>query len=174
MDEQGRYEMEMSFSRGFSPGWLNGCDHKMLVPALSSAKRGVLAGVVTRIEGQRVSLDVHCSLAAGDGIVFEGDRNQGEEQGGRIYEVFVDGKRIVGAVENGQAALAFGKGCIDPEKIEVGLKVWKTDDPKLNQRLRKSYNVADPVRRGGVRSKHRMRCGEANPDYWSSRQWGDV
>ena len=28
-------EMELSFSRGFSPGWLGGCDHKMLVPALS-------------------------------------------------------------------------------------------------------------------------------------------
>ena len=37
-------EMELSFSRGFSPGWLDGCDHKMLVPALSSAKRGVLLG----------------------------------------------------------------------------------------------------------------------------------
>src|SRR3954462_1235673 len=30
-------EMELSFSRGFSPGWLGGCDHKMLVPGLSSA-----------------------------------------------------------------------------------------------------------------------------------------
>ena len=37
-------EMELSFSRGFSPGWLGGCDHKMLVPAISSSKRGVLAG----------------------------------------------------------------------------------------------------------------------------------
>ncbi|HIM29431.1 MAG TPA: U32 family peptidase, partial [Planctomycetes bacterium] len=37
-------EMELSFSRGFSPGWLNGCDHKMLVPGLTSAKRGVLIG----------------------------------------------------------------------------------------------------------------------------------
>ena len=27
-------EMELSFSRGFSPGWLKGCDHKMLVPAI--------------------------------------------------------------------------------------------------------------------------------------------
>ena len=37
-------EMELSFSRGFSHGWLDGCDHKMLVPAISSAKRGVLLG----------------------------------------------------------------------------------------------------------------------------------
>ena len=34
-------EMQLSFSRGFSPGWLKGDDHKMLVPAISSSKRGV-------------------------------------------------------------------------------------------------------------------------------------
>ena len=39
-------EMELSFSRGFSPGWLGGCDHKMLVPGLSSSKRGVRLGEV--------------------------------------------------------------------------------------------------------------------------------
>ena len=31
-----QHDMEMSFSRGFSAGWLQGCDHKMLVPAISS------------------------------------------------------------------------------------------------------------------------------------------
>src|SRR4051812_35047714 len=30
-------EMELSFSRGFSPGWLRGNDHKMLVPGHSSS-----------------------------------------------------------------------------------------------------------------------------------------
>ena len=38
LSEQDVTEMELSFSRGFSPGWLGGCDHKMLVPGLSSAK----------------------------------------------------------------------------------------------------------------------------------------
>src|SRR5690606_32324437 len=49
LTEQAREEMELSFSRGFSPGWLQGCDHKMLVPGLSSAKRGVLLGEVTQV-----------------------------------------------------------------------------------------------------------------------------
>jgi len=43
-------EMELSFSRGFSHGWLDGCDHKLLVPATSSAKRGVLLGEVTKVD----------------------------------------------------------------------------------------------------------------------------
>ena len=41
--------MELSFSRGFSPGWLNGNNHKQLVPALSSSKRGVFAGQIQKI-----------------------------------------------------------------------------------------------------------------------------
>ncbi|MFN5078176.1 MAG: peptidase U32 family protein [Planctomyces sp.] len=52
-------QMEMSFSRGFSPGWLQGCDHKMLVPAVSSAKRGVLLGKVVNVlrDGGAVQLE---------------------------------------------------------------------------------------------------------------------
>ena len=39
-------ELEVSFSRGFSTGWLEGCDHKALVPGQSSAKQGVSLGVL--------------------------------------------------------------------------------------------------------------------------------
>ena len=39
-------EMELSFSRGFSPGWLDGCDHKMLVP-------GAQLGQARRAAGRR-------------------------------------------------------------------------------------------------------------------------
>lgn len=46
MTEIEQHDMELSFSRGFSPGWLEGCDHKRLVPGLSSAKRGVLLGKI--------------------------------------------------------------------------------------------------------------------------------
>ncbi|HEV3138733.1 MAG TPA: peptidase U32 family protein, partial [Pirellulales bacterium] len=51
-------EMELSFSRGFSPGWLGGCDHKMLVPALSSAKRGVLLGHIQSTRGNRITVEL--------------------------------------------------------------------------------------------------------------------
>src|SRR5262245_26716673 len=81
-------EMELSFSRGFSPGWLGGCDHKMLVPATSSAKRGVLLGRVQSVRGNRVAVELSATIKRGDGIVFEGNRAQQEEQGGRVFEVF--------------------------------------------------------------------------------------
>ena len=87
-------EMELSFSRGFSPGWLLGNDHKRLVPALSSAKRGVLLGHVTALVRHRVVVKLAASLAAGDGVVFEGDRASGQEQGGRVFAIYKAGRRV--------------------------------------------------------------------------------
>src|SRR4029079_9504038 len=97
-------EMELSFSRGFSPGWLGGCDHKMLVPGLSSAKRGVLVGEVKTVRGRSVVVAARQPVAPGDGVVFAGNREEGDEQGGRVYEVSPRGDDI---------ELAFGHDAID-------------------------------------------------------------
>jgi U32 family peptidase len=134
-------EMEMSFSRGFSPGWLGGCDHKMLVPGLTSAKRGVLVGEVQAIRGRRVVITPTASappIAAGDGVVFSGDREHNDEQGGRVYEVIGCG---------GQIELGFGRDAIDLARLEPGQQLWKTDDPQLTARLRKTFTGAKPFRR---------------------------
>ncbi len=80
-------EMELSFSRGFSVGWLHGCDHKALVPATNSAKRGVLIGEVRDVRKGRVRIDLQRRLKAGDGLVFAGDRAAGQEQGGRVFSL---------------------------------------------------------------------------------------
>lgn len=140
-------DVEMSFSRGFSPGWLNGSDHKMLVPATSSAKRGVLLGEVVDVAYDRVSVRLESSLAAGDGIVFEGNREQNAEQGGRVYEIFRDNERQSGIVDGGVVELAFGTHEINVSELHPGLKIWKTDDPRLNKRLRNSFEGADAKRR---------------------------
>ncbi len=131
-------EMELSFSRGFSPGWLQGCDHKMLVPATSSAKRGVLLGKIIQIRGQRVVVEPVGEVAPGDGIVFSGDREQGTEQGGRVYEVTPRGKLV---------ELAFGRDSIDFSQLYPGQQIWKTDDPQLTNRLRKTFSSTKPLRR---------------------------
>ena len=90
--EQDVTEMELSFSRGFSPGWLGGCDHKMLVPGLSSAKRGVLVGEVKAIRGRSVVVAARRPISAGDGVVFAGNREEADEQGGRVYSVTPHGR----------------------------------------------------------------------------------
>ncbi|MFN8710169.1 MAG: DUF3656 domain-containing protein, partial [Planctomyces sp.] len=140
-------QMEQSFSRGFSPGWLQGCDHKMLVPGLSSSKRGVLLGTVTAVHRDSVSVDLEYSVAAGDGIVFDGDRISGTEQGGRVYEVFRREILQKTPVESGIVELSFDRRAIDLSQIVPGQKIWKTDDPRLNEELRRSYQNADPQRK---------------------------
>ncbi|HEX5105835.1 MAG TPA: DUF3656 domain-containing protein [Pirellulaceae bacterium] len=135
-------EMELSFSRGFSPGWLGGCDHKMLVPAISSAKRGVLIGIVRAVRNGRVVLEgTGRHVKRGDGVSFDSGQAVDDEQGGRVYDVAIHGDAL---------ELAFGHGAIDFAQIQPGMRVWKNDDPELNGRLRKSFTAADPQRRTAV------------------------
>jgi len=152
-------ELEQSFSRGFSPGWLQGCDHKMLVPALSSAKRGVLLGVVEAVRRNSVAVSLEYPIQAGDGVVFEGDRLAGEEQGGRVYHVSTGGSIRQGPVESGTAELTFESSAIDLSRVYRGQRIWKTDDPRLNQRLRRTFETADPRRRVGLNLKVRAVTG---------------
>ena len=133
-------EMELTFSRGFSPGWLNGCDHKMLVPATSSAKRGVLLGQVCGISHERIAVELIASVKRGDGVAFDTSADTAS-QGARVYEVFHQRQSVTEAVSHGVVELAFGRDAIDFERIEIGLQVWKTDDPQVTQRLRKSFQA---------------------------------
>jgi putative protease len=153
-------EMELSFSRGFSHGWLAGCDHKQLVPATSSAKRGVLLGKVLGVQRQQVRVQLKCSLAPGDGIVFAGDRERQEEQGGRVYAIIQNGRRVTRAQAGDMVALEFDRQALDLSRLYPGQQLWKTDDPQLNRRLRQSFTAADPIRKVPLDLQVVARCGE--------------
>ena len=140
-------EMELSFSRGFSPGWLGGCDHKMLVPADSSSKRGVFLGVVRAVHRGRVTVELSGSIKRGDGITFDCGQAVDDEQGGRVYEVFRGGKSLTAPVAAGAVELTFAHGGLDFNEIWSGQRIWKTDDPELNGRLRKTYSGSEPLRK---------------------------
>ncbi|MEZ6116898.1 MAG: DUF3656 domain-containing protein [Pirellulaceae bacterium] len=138
---QQRDELQLSFSRGFSPGWLQGCDHKMLVPADSSSKRGILIGRIDSVRKDAVRVILQKDVVAGDGVVFDGDRLAGNEQGGRVYSVRTlresAGSRLV--------ELRFGHNAIDFRQLYAEQRLWKTDDPQLTKRLRKSFGGIRPV-----------------------------
>jgi putative protease len=153
-------EMELSFSRGFSPGWLLGNDHKRLVPGKSSANRGVLLGEVTQVRGQRVQVRLSRGIKAGDGITFEGDRLAGLEQGGRVWAVYQGGRRLEAPVDQGLVELTFVREAVDFDQLWPGQQIWKTDDPELARRIRRSYTDADPQRRVPVTMRVRAAVGE--------------
>lgn len=153
-------EMELSFSRGFSPGWMQGCDHKMLVPGKSSAKRGVRLGEVTAVHRQSVEVRLTGSLKLGDGVVFQGDRLEDAEQGGRVYTLRTSDRQSVQEVERGNAEIEFGRDAIDFTELYPGQTLWKTDDPKLNARLRKTFTGDDPQRRQPIDIQVEATAGE--------------
>lgn len=141
-----RRELELSFSRGFSSGWLEGSDHQQLVPGISSAKRGVRLGVLVATRGDELKIDLESPVSTGDGIVLQGNRFEGTEIGGRVYELFEDNEPISHA-ESGQVVLGMQHGTLNDQGIPAGTVVWKTDDPKLTKRLRQSFEQSDPQKR---------------------------
>ena len=124
-------EMELSFSRGFSHGFLDGNDHKVIVRGDYAKKRGVFLGRIAEVTRQGVRLELAAPVKNGDGLVLDADDSAGlPEQGGRVYEV----------VDLGQSSeLRFGNRDINLERVRPGQGVWKTDDPELTARLRKSF-----------------------------------
>ncbi|MEO2002278.1 MAG: U32 family peptidase, partial [Pirellulales bacterium] len=152
-------EMELTFSRGFSSGWLNGCDHKMLVPATSSAKRGVVLGQICGISHERIAVELTAPVKRGDGVAFDTSADAAS-QGARVYEVFHHGRSLTESVSHGVVELAFGRDAIDFDAIEMGSQVWKTDDPQVTQRLRKSFQANNLQRQQPIRLEVIAHVGE--------------
>jgi putative protease len=130
-----RYAMEMTFSRGLYSGWMHGVNHQELVHARSGRKRGPLVGLVSRVGHDHVVLDeIVTSVKPGDGVVFENPADTDHEQGGRLY-----------AVADGRLEFQYGK--IRFEEIAEGTRVFKTNDPALDRRLRQSFEGDIPLRK---------------------------
>ncbi len=146
---QDELDLAISFSRGFSHGFLGGVDHQQLVQGRFPKARGVRVGtVVEKTSGgviidwadehlrSREPVDV---LKPGDGVVFDEGHPERDEQGGRIYAV--QRRSVL------RAELTFGEGQLDLAALPVGCNVWKTDDPALRRRAEQSYSRDRAVKR---------------------------
>jgi U32 family peptidase len=131
-----RYEMEMSFSRGLHTGWFGGVNNQQLVHARFGKKRGVFLGEVARVSGEKVTVQLQAPLKLGDGVVFDAGRPDEKEEGGRIYGIKHFQNKTT---HTGEAVLEFGHGDIDFSRVHAGDKLWKTNDPELDKRLRQSF-----------------------------------
>jgi putative protease len=56
-----------------------------------------------------------------------------------VFAVYHKGQRLSSEVDDGVVELAFRKGTVDANQLQPGQQVWKTDDPALTRRLRKSF-----------------------------------
>ena len=120
------YQLEMTFSRGLYPGWIHGVNHRELVHARFGKKRGPFVGRIAELGSDFVSFEAEAPLKPGDGIVFDTGADTDQEQGGRIYEI--RGNRYY-----------FRHGHLDAKRLKAGDRIWKTDDPELDKRLRQSF-----------------------------------
>ena len=130
-----QYDMEMAFSRGLYTGWFGGTNNQQLVHARFGKKRGVSLGKVKKVLRDAVVVEPEAPLKPGDGVVFDAGQPEEKEEGGRVYEV----KNSKPKIQNSECELRFGHGDIDFSRVHVGDKLWKTDDPELDRRLRQSF-----------------------------------
>ena len=92
--EQQRADLEQTFSRGFTHGFLAGVNHQELVAARFPKARGRRIGTVARMTPQRrssiaLARQSHASaspLKPGDGVVFDEGHPEQDEQGGRVLD----------------------------------------------------------------------------------------
>ncbi len=153
--------MELSFSRGFSPGWLDGCDHKMLVPALSSAKRGVLLGEVTgsargRRARSRWPARSSAATAWSSRATARNPASRAASKAAASTRSSATAARSSEPVAEGVVELTFAHGTIRWNELRPGQKVWKTDDPRadasvaqdVHRRRSRAARVGRPAGRG--------------------------
>lgn len=131
-----RYELEMSFSRGLYSGWFNGIHNQQLAHGRFGTKRGVYLGEITRVHADEVSVHLVSPLKPGDGVVFDAGNPEQREEGGRVYSVEPKGAETV---------LRFGRDDINLTRVRTGQRLWKTNDPELDRRVRQTFE-GDKIR----------------------------
>ncbi|MGI9241748.1 MAG: DUF3656 domain-containing U32 family peptidase [Verrucomicrobiales bacterium] len=146
--DEDRYALEMTFSRGLSSGWLEGTNHPLLTHGRFGKKRGAFVGEVDETGRDWVALDhLRTGVKPGDGIVFDVGGDTDREQGGFVFDVH-------------GTQLGLQRGKIDTREIPIGAKVWKTSDPALEKRLRKTWSGNLERRREVLDFEVKGRAGE--------------
>ncbi len=133
-----RYELEMTFSRGLTTGWLAGSNHPYLTHGKFGKKRGPFLGTIIEAQNGWIRLDTPPSaqnppLKAGDGIVFDAGENRDLEQGASIWKI-----------ENDRIIFHRNFSGINFDRIRPGVTLYKTSDPALESSIRKFWQNAKP------------------------------
>lgn len=164
-------ELQQSFSRGFTHGFLTGTNNKQLVDGTFPKSRGVYLGRVERILRDAVTIRLEAPLKRGDGIVFDAGDPTKKEEGGRVYDLRRHGQKIEGEAQEGTLLeLVAGRNDVDLRKVHVGDKIWKTNDPALDRRLRTTFETEKPYRVFPLHLKVSGTAGEPLRTWWTDVQ----
>ena len=140
-------ELQQSFSRGFTHGFLEGTNNKQLVDGTFPKSRGVYLGRVEKVLPGSVVCTLEAPLKRGDGIVFDAGDPTKPEEGGRVYDVRRGGAKLEGEAPEGERIeIVMGRGDVDFARVREGDRIWKTSDPALDKRLRSTFETGKPYR----------------------------
>lgn len=140
-------ELQQSFSRGFTHGFLEGTNNKKLVDGTFPKSRGVYLGRVEKILRDGVVCTIEAPLKRGDGLVFDAGDPTKREEGGRVYDVRRSGTKLEGEVPEGERIeIVMGRSDVDLTRLHEGDRIWKTSDPALDKRLRSTFETEKPYR----------------------------
>lgn len=166
-------ELEQSFSRGFTHGFLSGTNNKQLVDGSFPKSRGVYLGRVERVLRDGVVCRIEAPLKRGDGIVFDaGDPTQ-KEEGGRVYDIRRQGVKLEGEAGEGTVLdIVPGRHDVNLQRVKAGDRIWKTSDPALDRRLRATFETDKPYRVFPLALHVEGREGEPLRTWWTDLQKG--
>ena len=138
IDAEDRYQLEMTFSRGLTTGWLGGTNHPYLTHGRFGKKRGPFLGTILEAQNGWIRLDTPPAaqtppLKAGDGVVFDAGENRDLEQGASIWRI-----------ENDRIIFHRYYSGINWDRIRPGVTLYKTSDPKLEGEIRRFWQNARP------------------------------
>jgi U32 family peptidase len=165
-------ELEQSFSRGFTHGFLKGTNNKQLVEGTYPKSRGVFLGRVKQVLRDGVVCELEAPLKRGDGIVFDAGDPTKKEEGGRVYDLRRKGVKLEGEAEGGAIEIVPGRNDVNLGRVHVGDRIWKTNDPHLDKRLRQTYETDKPYRVFPVRVKVTGTAGQPLKSVWTDVEAG--
>jgi len=166
-------ELQQSFSRGFTHGFLKGTNNKELVEGTFPKSRGVYMGRVERVLRDAVICRIEAPLKRGDGIVFDAGDPTKKEEGGRVYDLRRQGVKIEGEAGEGvRLEIVAGRNDVDLRKVHVGDRIWKTSDPALDRRLRTTFETEKPYRVFPLHLQVRGSLGQPLKTWWTDVQKG--
>lgn len=167
-------ELQQSFSRGFTYGFLKGTNNKQLVEGTFPKSRGVFLGRVKQLLADGVVCELEAPLKRGDGIVFDAGDPTKPEEGGRVYDIRRKGRKLEGEAEGGVIEIVPGRNDVDLKRVRVGDRIWKTSDPHLDKRLRQTFETDKPYRVFPVRVEVIGRLGQPLRSVWTDERTGQA
>ncbi|WP_249860125.1 DUF3656 domain-containing U32 family peptidase [Paenibacillus konkukensis] len=160
-------ELEQSFSRGFTYGFLKGTNNKQLVEGTYPKSRGVYVGRVKQILRDGVLCELEAPLKRGDGICFDAGDPTKKEEGGRVYDIRRKGEKLEGEAYGGLIEIVPGRNDVNLGRVHVGDRIWKTNDPHLDKRLRQTFETEKPYRTFPVSIRVTGKLGEPLKSWWT-------